>query len=61
MAGGLQLVQAAFSIRQPDPDGIFTEKGHGQDQCHNPISNLVFVVEIRVATRVKPQDQGGVN
>jgi len=31
MAGGLQLAQAAFSIGQPDTDGIFAEKGDGQD------------------------------
>ena len=31
MAGGLQLAQTTFSIGQPDTDGIFAEKGDGQD------------------------------
>jgi hypothetical protein len=31
MARGLQLAQTTFSIGQPDTDGIFAEKGHGQD------------------------------
>jgi hypothetical protein len=31
MAGGLQLVQTAFSIGKPDADGILAEKSVGQD------------------------------
>jgi hypothetical protein len=31
MAGGLQLVQATFSIRQPDANGILAEKDDGQN------------------------------
>jgi hypothetical protein len=36
MAGGLQLAQTTFSIGQPDADGIFAEKGDGQDGCLTP-------------------------
>jgi hypothetical protein len=31
MAGGLQLAQTTFSIGQPDTNGIFAEKGNGQE------------------------------
>lgn len=31
MEGGLQLAQITFSFGEPDPDGIFAEKDHGQD------------------------------
>jgi len=31
MAGGLQLAQTTFSIREPDTDGFFAKKGNGQD------------------------------
>jgi hypothetical protein len=31
MARRLQLAQTTFSIGKPDADGVFAEKGNGQD------------------------------
>jgi hypothetical protein len=36
MAGRLQLVQATLSLGQPDPNGVFAEKGDGQDSGLTP-------------------------
>jgi len=35
-SSGLQLAQTTFSIEQPDTDGIFAEKGNGQDGGPTP-------------------------